>query len=272
MSNYSKKYIPAILSIADKITQKKELNKSRREYKSNLYHTRKKVGSFKSKSSGHIENAKKIYGINKITASNKLAKKTGCSVKSLRKIIKKGQGAYYSSGSRPNQTAHSWGHARLASSITGGKAATLDYKILEEGCTSKSKALKLAKTAKKKYKGARKVTKAQGGSRGEGGYKMKETIVNFEKGPGDKKYTAIVKNKLTQKIRKLHFGHKDYQQFKDRTNIGLYSRRDHHDKNRQRNYYNRHSGEKKRGKAILKEKKKSKGYYNAKILSHQYLW
>ena len=101
---------------------------------------------------------------------------------------------------------------------------------------------------------------------------MKETIVNFEKGPGDKKYTAIVKNKLTQKIRKLHFGHKDYQQFKDRTNIGLYSRRDHHDKNRQRNYYNRHSGEKKRGKAILKEKKKSKGYYNAKILSHQYLW
>lgn len=271
MSNYPKKYIPAILSMADKITQKKELNKSRREYKSNLYHTRKKVGSFKSKSSGHIENAKKIYGINKITASNKLAKKTGCSVKSLRKIIKKGQGAYYSSGSRPNQTAHSWGHARLACSITGGKAAAVDYKILEEGCTSKSKALKLAKAARKKHnKGTRKVPKAQGG--GGGGYKMKETIVNFEKGPGDKKYTATVKNKLTQKTRKLHFGHKDYQQFKDRTNIGLYSKRDHDDKNRQRNYYNRHSGEKNRKKAILKEKKKSKGYYNPKVLSHEYLW
>lgn len=268
-SNYPKKYIPAILSMADKITQKKELNKSRREYNSNVYHTRKKVRSFKSKSSGHIENAKKIYGINKITASKKLAKKTGCSVKALRKIIKKGQGAYYSSGSRPNQTAHSWGHARLASSITGGKAAAVDYKILEEECTSKSKALKLAKGVMKKHnKGTRNVPKTQGG----GGYKMKETIVNFEKGMGDKKYTAIVKNRLTQKTRKLHFGHKDYQQFKDRTNIGLYSRRDHGDKNRQRNYYNRHSGEKNREKAILKEKKKSKGYYNAKILSHQYLW
>ena len=37
-------------------------------------------------------------------------------------IIKKGQGAYYSSGSRPNQTPHSWGYARLGSSISGGKA------------------------------------------------------------------------------------------------------------------------------------------------------
>ena len=38
------------------------------------------------------------------------------------------------------------------------------------------------------------------------------------------------------------------------------------------NYFNRHSGTKKRGKAIALEKKKSKGYYNAKILSHLYLW
>ena len=45
-------------------------------------------------------------------------------------IVKKGQGAYYSSGSRPNQTGHSWGRARLASSITGGKASAVDYKIL----------------------------------------------------------------------------------------------------------------------------------------------
>ena len=38
------------------------------------------------------------------------------------------------------------------------------------------------------------------------------------------------------------------------------------------NYYSRHSGTKKRGEAIKREKHKSKGLYNAKILSHIYLW
>tara|TARA_Y100001980_G_scaffold34604_1_gene12147 strand:+ start:339 stop:461 length:123 start_codon:yes stop_codon:yes gene_type:complete len=37
-------------------------------------------------------------------------------------------------------------------------------------------------------------------------------------------------------------------------------------------YFARHSGTKSRVKAIKLEKKKSKGYYNAKILSHEYLW
>ena len=48
-------------------------------------------------------------------------------------IVKKGEGAYYSSGSRPNQTAKSWGLARLASSLTAGKAAAIDYDIIEKG-------------------------------------------------------------------------------------------------------------------------------------------
>jgi hypothetical protein len=38
------------------------------------------------------------------------------------------------------------------------------------------------------------------------------------------------------------------------------------------NYYSRHSGTKKRGEAIKREKRNSKGLYNAKILSHIYLW
>ena len=96
-----------------------------------------KVDSFKSKVSPHVVKARKIYGIDKIGASNKLAKKTGCSRSTLAKI-KKGQGAYFSSGSRPNQTGHSWGRARLASSITGGKAAAVDYNILKSGCTRES--------------------------------------------------------------------------------------------------------------------------------------
>ena len=75
-------------------------------------------------------------------------------------MVKKGQGAYYSSGSRPNQTATSWGIARMASDITGGKAAAVDYNILEEGCSPTSKALMLANVARKKHKfGKRKVPK-----------------------------------------------------------------------------------------------------------------
>ena len=65
----------------------------------------------------------------------------------------------FSSGSRPNQTAHSWGYARLASTITGGKAASVDYHILEKYCQPSSKALKLAKRNKKDInkKGTRRV-------------------------------------------------------------------------------------------------------------------
>ena len=97
----------------------------------------------------------KIYKVDKIVVNNKLAKKTGCSKRALAKIVSKGAGAYYSSGSRPNQTAISWGRARLASSITGGKAAAVDYKILEKGCKKRSKALK--KSRKKHKYGKRRV-------------------------------------------------------------------------------------------------------------------
>ena len=147
---YPKKYIPKRLSKKDKIKQKKMLEKSRKLYKKKRYYTREKVNSFKSKKSGHILNAEKIYKINSVKPSKELSEKTGCSIKGLREIVKKGQGAYYSSGSRPNQTAHSWGIARLASAITGGKSSQIDMHILLEHCSLNSKALRLAK--KSKYK------------------------------------------------------------------------------------------------------------------------
>jgi len=139
------KYLPNKLSKKDKDIIKKELIKTRKQYKKKIYITRKKVSSFKSKKSQHVKNAEKIYKIN-----NELEKKTGCSIKALNQILKKGQGAYYSSGSRPNQTGHSWGYARLASAITSGKAAAVDFNILKDGCKKGSKALKLAVKSKKK--------------------------------------------------------------------------------------------------------------------------
>ena len=154
------KYLPKRLTKKDKIKQAKQLKKSRALYKKGIYIHRKPVISFKTKKSKHILNAEKIYKVNNIVVNKELAKKTGCSLNALNKIVKKGQGAYYSSGSRPNQTAHSWGVARLASSISGGKAAAVDFNILKDGCSVNSKALKLAKKSKiKNGYGTRKVPK-----------------------------------------------------------------------------------------------------------------
>ncbi len=45
------------------------------------------------------------------------------------KILNKGRGAYYSSGSRPNQNSSSWAYARLASVIMNGPARKVDKDI-----------------------------------------------------------------------------------------------------------------------------------------------
>jgi hypothetical protein len=101
---------------------------------------------------------------------------------------------------------------------------------------------------------------------------MKETIIKFVKGPFPKKYTALLRNKKNKKTRKLHFGDVRYQQYKDRTPLKLYKRRDHKTRKRMQRYFSRHSGTKNRNKAINMEKRKSNGYYTPKILSHVYLW
>jgi DNA-binding Xre family transcriptional regulator len=156
------RYLPNILTRKDRKSQGRQLLKSRRLYKKGLYHSRPAVKSFRSKKSKHIIKAEKIYNVDKIGATNELSKATGCTKKALAKIINKGAGAYYSSGSRPNQTAQSWGIARLASAITSGKAAAVDYDILEKGCKPKSKALTLAKRSKAKNgRGTRRVPKVK---------------------------------------------------------------------------------------------------------------
>lgn len=101
---------------------------------------------------------------------------------------------------------------------------------------------------------------------------MREKIIKFIKGPYPKKYTAYIKNKKTQKIRKLHFGDARYEQYKDRTPLLLYKKQNHKSRKRMQNYFSRHSGTKYRKKAIEFEKKKNDNYYTPKILSHIYLW
>jgi hypothetical protein len=146
------RYLPKVLTKKDKKTQVKMLIKSKKLYKKKKYYTRKQLSSYKNKKSNHILNARKIYNIKNITPNKELALKTGCKLSALNKIVKKGEGAYYSSGSRPNQTPKSWGLARLASSITSGKAAAVDYDIIKKGCSHNKKAFILANKSKKKYK------------------------------------------------------------------------------------------------------------------------
>ena len=128
------------------------LIKSKKLYKKNQYYTRKNISSYKNKESKHLLHARKIYNIQNITPNAELALKTGCKISALNQIVKKGEGAYYSSGSRPNQTPQSWGLARLASSLTSGKAAAVDYDIIKQGCDHKKKAFILANKSRKKYK------------------------------------------------------------------------------------------------------------------------
>lgn len=147
----NKRYLPSKLTRRDKKKQYSMIQKSKKLYKQGNYYTRKRVSSFKSKPSPHVSNAKKLYGVESIYPSRQLSKKSGCSIQSLKKIVSKGEGAYFSSGSRPNQTGQSWGIARLASALTAGKAGAVDYDILMKGCAPGSLGRKMAKTARKKY-------------------------------------------------------------------------------------------------------------------------
>tara|TARA_R110002012_G_scaffold312529_1_gene523341 strand:+ start:3280 stop:3711 length:432 start_codon:yes stop_codon:yes gene_type:complete len=61
-----------------------------------------------------------------------IAKVTGIPFKAIDEVFKKGEGAYYSSGSRPNQSPQSWAYARVYSYILGGNARKTDASITKK--------------------------------------------------------------------------------------------------------------------------------------------
>lgn len=131
------------LSRSDTRKQLLALAQSRKKYKEGVYKERDKLKSFKSKRSKHRDRVVKLYGFDpsKPITIKALAKKTKCSIVGLREIIRKGKGAFYSSGSRPNQTPSSWGIARMYSAVSGGNASRVDAAILKKYCKRGSKAL-----------------------------------------------------------------------------------------------------------------------------------
>ena len=114
----NKKYVPDSLSSSDKTKQIKSI-KAKTD--------RPILKSAKTKRSSHVVNFENKYGykINELTKVYKnIISKAG-----VDKIIDKGMGAYYSSGSRPNVSARQWAYARLASVIMGGGARAVDKDI-----------------------------------------------------------------------------------------------------------------------------------------------
>jgi len=114
------KYVPKSLSESDKKKQIKSIKEKKDRPKTD----------YKTKRSSHVVAFEKKYG-EKITNDSFISKniisKTG-----IDKILSKGRGAYFSSGSRPNTTSEQWARARLASVIMGGKARSVDKSIWEE--------------------------------------------------------------------------------------------------------------------------------------------
>ena len=118
----SKEYVPDNLSASDKAKQIKSIKKGtdRPTLKS----------ATKPKRSSHVVKFENKYGY-KINELGKIYKNI-ISKPGVDKIIEKGMGAYYSSGSKPNVSARAWAYARLASVITNGGARAVDKDIWDK--------------------------------------------------------------------------------------------------------------------------------------------
>lgn len=115
------KYLPKSLTKSDKKRQLKSLEEQT---------PRPKVDSFQSKRSPWVKKFQRKHKT-KITDFNYIDKHL-LTQKGIDKILDKGRGAYYTSGSRPNQTPESWALARLASVLLKGPAYKIDEKIAQK--------------------------------------------------------------------------------------------------------------------------------------------
>lgn len=124
------KYVPKELSKEDKRKQISSIVRGVR---------RPQVKSFKSRPSKWTKKAHSYFGEGN-TSKRDMAKHMAKGdkkrekqlLKGLDEIMKKGEAAYYTSGSRPNQTPESWGHARIFSVLFGGASRKVDKAIVNK--------------------------------------------------------------------------------------------------------------------------------------------
>ncbi len=138
--NIPKRYLPDTLSKSERQKQIKSIFEGKERPKTKV----------KEKKSTWTTQFDKEYGVQldamkgKRSKSN-IAKVTGIPLKAINEVYKKGEGAFYSSGSRPNQTASSWARGRIYAYIMGGekvrkvdKDITDKYKVKFKHRTKKS--------------------------------------------------------------------------------------------------------------------------------------
>tara|TARA_R110001632_G_scaffold124365_1_gene237211 strand:- start:303 stop:749 length:447 start_codon:yes stop_codon:yes gene_type:complete len=111
-----KRYIPDSLSKTERQKQIKSIFEKKERPKTKV----------KERKSSYTIKFNKKYGdeVDKLKggrSKKNIAKITGIPFKALDAIYSKGEGAFFSSGSRPNQTPSSWGRGRMYAYIMGGK-------------------------------------------------------------------------------------------------------------------------------------------------------
>lgn len=114
-----KRYVPDSLSESDKRKQVKSIMTGSK---------RPSVKSYDSKRSSHVKAFERKYGF---SIRDKRVE-TLIAREGINQILRKGRGAYHSSGSRPNTSAEAWAYARLASVLMGGNARKVDRKIYDK--------------------------------------------------------------------------------------------------------------------------------------------
>jgi hypothetical protein len=74
-----------------------------------------------------------------------------------------------------------------------------------------------------------------------------------------KKYDAILKNKITKRLKHIPFGDNRYEMYQDKTGLNVYPKLIHGDEKRRKSYRSRHAKD-------IKEGYYSPGYFSMNIL------
>ena len=126
--NIPKRYLPDTLSKSERQKQIKSIFEGKERPKTKVKEKKSTWTTQFDKEYGEQLDAMK----DKRSKSN-IAKVTGIPLKAINEVYKKGEGAFYSSGSRPNQTASSWARGRIYAYIMGGeKVRKVDKDITEK--------------------------------------------------------------------------------------------------------------------------------------------
>ena len=126
--NIPKRYLPDTLSKSERQKQIKSIFEGKERPKTKVKEKKSTWTTQFDKEYGEQLDAMK----GKRSKSN-IAKITGIPLKAIDEVYKKGEGAFYSSGSRPNQTASSWARGRIYAYIMGGeKVRKVDKDITEK--------------------------------------------------------------------------------------------------------------------------------------------